>query len=96
MRTIMLSQEKPLFLTQTDWPNLAQSVKEKLVIYMQCCTPPRELEVVRLVVSLRLINYERTKTEVHHLNSLAAWLSLQCRHIEVTASWQPRHKLYID
>lgn len=96
MTTIMVCDERLQFLTQTDWPNLAQSVKEKLVLYMQCRHPPRELEQVRLVVSLRLITCARTKTQVRHLNSLAAWLSLQCRHIEVTASWQPRHKLYID
>lgn len=96
MNNCTLCQDRALFLIQTDWSALAQSVKEALVLHMQRSTPPRELERVRLVVSLRLIAYERMRTRAHHINSLAAWLSLQCRHVEVTASYQPKHKLYID
>lgn len=86
----------PVRLTETDWPALAQSVKETLVLQMQRDPLHAALARIRLVVSLRLIADAGDAVDAGRLNCLLAWLGLQCQRIEVTASRLGEHRLYLE
>lgn len=83
-------------LQQTEWCQLASVVKEHLAYQWHAKAGRWAPRKVRLVISLRLLPTPLATSSKRHLKPLVDWLAAQCAHIEVTASYKPEHRLYLE
>lgn len=83
-------------LRQTDCGHLVRAVKEHLAYRWHADAGDWVPRKVRLVISLRLLPTPLATSNKRHLKPLVDWLAAQCARIEVTASYKPEHRLYLE
>lgn len=90
-------RRQPVFvaMTQVAWHEFAHAVKEQLAQRWHAEAGRWSPTRVRLVVSLRLLHPTEAAT-TRYLAPLVTWLAAQCGEVQVTTSYKPEHRLYLD